>query len=150
VPKLVLDANMLLVFVIGTVNPRLLGVAKRMKAYRPTDYDLLHAYLSLFSAIILLPNTVTEASNLLDHVKGERRDECMAVLMALTGAHSERYIPSISAAEQPEYMALGITDAAILCALQSDTLLLTADRALYLAATYRGREAQHFDDLRGA
>ena len=140
---------MIIVFVVGTINPKLLGVAKRVKGYRPNDYELISTYLSFFSEIILLPNIATEASNLLDHLKGEQRDDCMAFLKALTGIGSERYIASASAAEQPEYMALGITDAAILCALQSDTYLLTADWALYLAATYRGREAQYFDDLRG-
>ena len=60
----------------------------------------------------------------------------------LAKGSSERYAASVFAMEQPEYMALGVADAAVLCALESDTYLLTADRKLYLAALYRSREVQ--------
>ncbi len=139
---------MLVVFVIGSVDPKLLGVAKRVKEYKPSDYDLIYAYLSLFSDIVLLPNIISEASNLLDHLRGERREHCMERLAQLVQGSSERYIASISAVEQPEYLMLGVADAAMLCALEGDTYLLTADRELYLAALCRNREAQYFQELR--
>ena len=33
---------MLVLFVIGSVDPKLLGVAKRVKEYKPSDYDLVY------------------------------------------------------------------------------------------------------------
>ena len=147
-PKLIIDANTVVVFVIGSIDPKLLGVAKRVKEYRQSDYDLIYSYLTFFSDVILLPNTITEASNLLDHLRGERRQDCMEFLASLVSLRTERYIPSTSAVVQPEYVALGVTDAAILCALKKDVYLLTADRELFLAAIYRGHEAQYFEDLR--
>ena len=57
---------MLVVFVIGSVDPKLLEVAKRVKEYRPDDYEVLFTFLSLYNDVITPPNTVTEASNLLD------------------------------------------------------------------------------------
>ena len=147
-PKLIIDANMLLVFIVGSINPNLLGVAKRVKEYRPSDFDVLSTYLGCFTEIILLPNTVSEVSNLLDHLKGDRRQDCMVFLAGLASTGSEKYIASSIAALQPEYMALGMTDSAILCALEKDTYLLTADNELYLAAICRSQEAQHFGDLR--
>lgn len=146
--RIIVDANMIFVFVVGQIDPGLLGVIKRAKEYRPGDYDLIFTYLSLFTEVILLPNTLTEASNLIDQMKGERRQECMALLACLSQASSEIYVPSALAAEQPEYPALGMSDAAILCALGKDTYLLTADRALFLAAILRNHEAQYFADLR--
>ena len=139
---------MLVVFVVGSVDPKLLGVVKRVKEYRPSDYELIYAYLSLFSEVVLLPNTISKASNLLDHLKGARREYCMERLAQLVQESSERYIASVSAVQQPEYMALGVVDAAILCALDSGTFLLTADRELYLAALYRNCEAQYFQEFR--
>lgn len=147
-PKLILDTNVLAVFVIGRVDPNLLGVAKRFKEYRPSDFEILYTYLSLFNEIIILPNIISEVSNLIRYLKGERRQACMEVLASLALSGSERYIPSDSAARQPEYITLGITDAAILCALGEDTYLLTADRELQLAAICRSHEVQHFEDLR--
>jgi len=84
VPKLVVDANMLLLFIVGSTNPQLLGVAKRVKEYRPSDYAILFTYLSTFSEIILLPNTVTEVSNLLGYLAPDRRQRCMELLALLT------------------------------------------------------------------
>ena len=60
------------VLAIGNVDPRLSGVAKRVKEYYPADYGTLLAYLSLFQDVILLPNTITEASNLLSQLRGRR------------------------------------------------------------------------------
>ena len=102
----------------------------------------------MFSEVILLPNIVSEASNLLDQLKGERRELYMERLALLVKGSSERYVASGYAMEQPEYMALGVADAAILCALERDTYLLTADNELYLAALYRNCEAHHFQELR--
>ncbi len=147
-PKLVLDANMLIVFVVGTVEPKLLGSIKRVKEYQPTDFDLLSTYLNLFDEIILLPKTISEASNLLRHVKGERRQDCLYVLASIARSGVGRYLPSVLAVEQPEYQSLGVTDAAILCVLDEDTFLLSADLDLCLAATFRSREAQYFWHLR--
>ena len=45
-------------------------------------------------------------------------------------------------------MTLGVADAAMLCVLERAPHLLTADRELYLAALYRNREAQYFQDRR--
>jgi hypothetical protein len=139
---------MLLAFIVGSVDPKLLGSAKGVKEYRPRDFEILYTYLSLFSEIILLPNTVSEVSNLLDRYTGYRRQNCMELLAFLTSSGSEKYIASDIAAQQPEYIALGITDSAILFALEKDTYLLTSDVDLYIAALCRSREAQRFDDLR--
>ncbi len=106
---------MLVLFVIGGVDPKLLGDAKRVKEYRPSDYELVYIYANEFSEIVLLPNTISEASDLLDQLKGGRRERCMERLAQLVKGSSERYIASVSAMEQPEYMALGVADAAILC-----------------------------------
>lgn len=139
---------MLVVFVIGRVSPSLLGIAKRVKECKPSDYDAISTYLSFFDEIVFLPNTVSEASNLLDQLKGERRQDCMDLLAQLTKTGGKRYVPSADAADQPEYAALGITDAVILCTLGRDTYLLTADLALYLAALSRHCNAEHFANLR--
>lgn len=139
---------MLVLFVIRSVDPKLLGVAKRVKEYRPSDYDLIYTYLNLFSEVVLHLNIISEASNLLDHLNGKRRELCIERLALLVKGSSERYVASVLAMEQPEYMALGVADAAILCVLEGDTYLLTADRELYLAALCRNREAQYFQELR--
>jgi hypothetical protein len=70
VPKLILDSNLIVVFVIGTMDPQWPGHLKRVRDYRPEDYQILYLYISLLDEVVLLPNTLTEASNLLNHKTG--------------------------------------------------------------------------------
>ena len=147
-PRLLLDTNLLLVFIVGSVDPGLLGSAKRLKEYRADDYEVVVTYVSLFHEVVLLPNLVTETSNFLGQMKGERRTLCMTLLRELSTNSPELYVRSGLAVIQPEYLNLGVTDASILCVLDEDTYLLTADFTLYLAAVSRNRNAQYFDELR--
>ena len=81
-------------------------------------------------------------------MKGDQRQDCLERLTQLTRVSMERYIMSSVAAEQPEFIELGITNAAILCALEDGIHLLTADLDLYLAALSRGHSVQRFVSLR--
>ena len=147
-PRLVLDTNVLLPFIIGTVDPDLLGSAKRLKEYCPDDYEIITTYIGLFQDVILLPNIVTETSNFLGQLTGERRKRSMSLLADLAASSRETYVESAVAFRQPECLELGVTDAAILCVLDRSTYLLTSDFSLYVAAISRERNAQYFEDLR--
>lgn len=147
-PRLVLDANMLVLLAVGSVDPGLLGIARRVKEYRPADYETMNLYLAYFREIVVLPNTVSEASNLIGQINGGGRRRCIDFLATLVRTGRELYVESGLAVVQPEYAALGVTDAPILCVLDVDTHLLTADFRLYLAATARHQNAKLFADLR--
>lgn len=148
-PELILDANVLCAFIVGQVDPELLGSQKRVKEYKPSDHELIVRYVALFKKIILLPNVTTEACNLLDHFKGQRRQDCLQRLLFLVEGADERYVPSREMTKHPEYMNLGMTDCAILHLLASGTYLLTADRPLWATAQRLGCQAEHIADLRG-
>ena len=149
VPSLVLDTNMLIVFIIGSIDPNLLGKAKRVKEYNYDDYELIFTYVNFFSDVVLLPNIVSETSNILCQMNGERRNICLSRLANFVCSSNETYIESSFVVNQKEYIELGATDTSILCALDSNTYLLTADLSLYLAALCRKQNAQQFQDLRG-
>ncbi len=68
--------------------------------------------------------------------------------MATTGM--EISIKSADALNDPDYLRLGLTDAAILTALSDQVALLTADLDLYLAALERRHRATNFGHLRDA
>ena len=147
--RLIIDTNMLVVFTIGSVDPNFLGRIQRVKEYRPDDYEIIFIYISHFSKVILLPNIVSETSNLLSQMTGDRRELCMTKLASLVQESTEVYIESCLAVTQPEFIDLGATDTSILCALNDNTSLLTADLKLYLAALCRSQSVQRFQELRG-
>jgi hypothetical protein len=146
VARLVLDTNALLLFVIGTVDRTLLGRAKRVKQFVPDDHDLVFTYLSLFEQIHVTPHTATETSNLLSHLPGERRRDCLGLLAHL--CRDEIHVASVVAAEREEFLELGLTDSALLSLCAEGIALLTEDEPLFAAAAAQGFDVQRFSDLR--
>ena len=62
--KLILDANLLLVLLIGIFNVGWLGKFKRVVGYSGQDYDLLVQFLAAFPTLLTTPHILAEVSNL--------------------------------------------------------------------------------------
>ena len=60
----VLDANLLVLFVVGIASPSYIAKHKRLAAYTENDFALLTDLLSAAGSVIVTPNIVTETSNL--------------------------------------------------------------------------------------
>lgn len=148
--QVLIDANLLILLVAGSVDSRIITKHKRLDAYRVTDYDVLISTIERFDKVLVIPNVLSEASNLLSQT-GERTARALRLgLREQIAGSLESYIPSQAAAERPEYQRLGLTDAALLQCLIFDSArtLLTADLELYLAAATSGRDAINFNHLR--
>ena len=59
------DANLLVLFVVGSESPDLIPKHRRLKGYLAEDYDLLFLLLDEVDQVFVTPNTLTETSNLL-------------------------------------------------------------------------------------
>ena len=143
---ILLDANLLVVLAIGQVDPSRLGLHKRARAYRPEDFDTLVALLDGYSALVVCPNTLTEASNLLR--SSDPSGTLSASLAELASGAAERWVASAPAMQRGDYLRLGLTDSVLLTLAGSGADLLTADLDLYLAALTEGFAAHNFNYLR--
>ena len=141
----VLDANLLVLFVVGTASKTYIASHKRLRAYTAADFDFLVSLLSNMKRIVVTPNTVTEASNLMRQTVDPARTRISSVFRTFLSTSDEIYIVSSRAAGQPSFPRLGIADAALLTAMTSGSVLLTADVDLYLEALRHGREAINFN-----
>ena len=73
VSGLLIDTNLLVLLVVGNVNPGLIAKHRRLDGYTFGDYEALIDLVNLVDRVILTPNTLTEASNLLgQHGEPER------------------------------------------------------------------------------
>lgn len=144
-----LDANLLLLLTIGSVSPHHILTHKRLRAFRPADYDLLVDTLGQFQRILASPNCLTEVSNLVPYGLGmPLRGDAVGTLGKIIGSCDERYLQSSKAAAFPEFERLGLADCVWLGLLDDDTCLLTVDLDLYLSALKRGHIAYNFNHLR--
>ena len=136
-----IDANLLVLFVAGSVNRDIIRRHRRLRDdYSVDDYDLL---LELFNAVdhlFVMPNTLTEASNLLAQHREPERSRLLAGLRVVIEESEEVVVASGDAAATPAFIGHGLTDAALLRAVSEETPLLTADEPLYQDALAGGRE----------
>ena len=141
----VLDANLLVLLAVGTASRRYIGSHKRLRAYTVADFDLLVAFLSNMRRIVVTPNTVTEASNLMRQTAEPARTGIGSVFHRLLSGADEIYIESKRAAEHVAFYRLGIADTALLNVMAPGRILLTADLDLYLEVTRNGHDAINFN-----
>ena len=70
---LFIDANLLVLLVVGSVGRDLIAKHRRLREYTGEDYEILVDVLSRVDRVLVTPNTLTETSNLLaQHAEPER------------------------------------------------------------------------------
>ena len=144
-----IDTNLLLLLIIGEASRSFIGRHKRLKAYLPADFDLLCQFISHAEQLIVTPNALTEVSNLADNgVLEPLRSEISNVFRSHVARFTERYHNSRLVMNDAAFGRLGLTDSAWLVTVDSETVLLTSDLDLYLAALDRGISAYNFTHLR--
>ena len=128
VAEALVDANLLILLVVGSVDPRLIRENKRTRNFTPRDYDLL---LDLIGEkrVFVTPNTLTEASNLLTP-----HPLFAAKLRDLIDGSTEETVSSATAARSAAFPRLGLTDAVLLEVASPARPLITVDLDLYVAA----------------
>ena len=101
---------------------------------------------------MVTPNTLTEASNLIDHIADPARTRIYETLRSLVKSPGAKEIcfSSVDAVEYSELPRLGLTDCVLLDACAAGMPLITVDLRLYLAVIGRGDKALNFNHLRDA
>lgn len=135
---LFVDANLLVLFVVGLTDRDLISKHRRLREFSEEDYDRLFEIISdRGGRVLVTPNTLTEASNLLGHHREPERSVLFAVLRRLIEQSEEVIVRSRVAADAEEFIDLGLTDAALLTEASPTQPLLTVDLALYVRALQR-------------
>jgi predicted nucleic acid-binding protein len=145
---LVIDANLLLLLVIGASDPSDIARSKRLQAFAPSDFELLVRYGARFTSTVVTPHGLTEVSNLIgsgDDENIRRRNGAFARLVA---SFVEVHVPAIEITRSSPFYALGLSDAAQLDAARERGRLLTADGRLAQVAAGLRVPVTHFDALR--
>lgn len=147
---MVLDSELLLLFVVGTTGRGYVSKHRRLRAYSEKDFELLLKVISNATEVLVTPNTLSETSNLLAYAAEPMRSELFQAFALIITDSSERYVPSSDASTRSEFVRLGLTDSALLAVSSTGNTLLTADLDLYLAASSQGLEPINFNHLREA
>ncbi len=148
--SLVIDAGLLVLFVVGTTSKSYIAKHKRLRTYTVEDYDLLCEVISGYQEIVVTPNSLTEASNWLAYINEPMRAEVFTVFGSLIPKMAECYVASKTAVTLPEFIRLGLTDTALLSVCDGERVLVTEDFDLYRHAVENDAATLNFNHLREA
>ena len=147
--RILLDANLLVLLLVGLHDSTMIGRHKRTREYSPSDYDLLQEVLNGFDEVLVTTSVLTECSNLVRQVSEPACTELTQLLGRFTESARERTISAAEVVAEAHFPRLGFTDAGLLQSVGVDSPLLTVDLDLYLAAYDRvPGAATNFNHLR--
>ncbi len=130
-----IDTNLLVLFVAGTVDEGLIGKHRCLRKFTVEQYQALRDLVGRVEKVMVTPNTLTEASNLLRQHGEPERSRLAEALRDLIERGEEIVVASAVASRNQSFTRLGLADAVLLEAVTPETPLVTVDLDLYLAAS---------------
>ncbi|MCI1736233.1 MAG: hypothetical protein LKM38_02365 [Pseudomonas veronii] len=146
-PRVLIDTNLLMLLVVGYYDKDFVSEHKRTNKFTADDFEVLEILIE-GANIVLTPNVLTEASNLLWQCSEPHKSLIRSKLAQIAHICDEQFIASSDVISCPEFMNLGLTDAGILELKKVSGLILTQDLDLHLAALARGLETENFTHYR--
>lgn len=131
---LFVDANLLVLLIVGAAGRRLIAKHRRLRTFREEDYDRLVDLIGQAGRVMVTSHTLTEASNLLGQHGEPERSRFFLLFRQLIERSEEIGISGNDASRHRMFVRLGLTDAALLEVVSEETPLVTVDLDLYLAA----------------
>jgi len=126
--SLLLDANLLLVLIVGLSDPLLVAKHKKTKGeYNPEDLVLLVDLVHFFASSVTTPHLLTEVSNLLGQSPAGLKKSLFDRFGGVIEAFTEHTIPSKVIAIQNHFAIFGLTDLGILEIASREKCLVVTD-----------------------
>lgn len=143
-----LDTNILLLYVIGTYDPKRIESFKRTNIFLQKDFTLLCALLNRFEKLVVTPHILTEVSNLSGQIGDVAKSEVFSKISVFISKSEEQYIAAALVCDDPGFNRFGLTDIAIHLVAKERFLVLTEDFALYNSLSKRGIDVINFNHIR--
>lgn len=145
---LFIDANLLLLLLVGQIDKNFIPKFKRTTAYLVEDYELLVNFIDLFQKVIVTPNVLTEVNNLSSSLSGQHSQAFSILFAKLVKYVEEQYIESLVVVHEKAFLDYGLSDAVIVEAVKDKYLLLTDDLRFACYAQNKGVDVINFNHIR--
>ncbi len=147
--RLLLDSNLLALWVVGSENLELVRHHKRVKSFTKRDYHRLADLLRGYEIVCVTPHVLAETSNLLRSggLAEPGRSLVLQRFRAMIPSLEERHRPAVELVRDRLFDSLGLADAGLLSFEARSIALVTCDAALHDAARRRGITSAPFFGL---
>jgi hypothetical protein len=145
------DANLLLLYVVGVYDPSRIEQFNRNSTRTVEDFELLNRFLGHFQTVATTPPVLTEVSNFLGHLPEGTRRGYTELFCRLIPEFDVTHHPSEELCEHPYFRQFRLTDTGIAEVSEDTYLVVTDDLPLYhRLASDEQQDAINFNHLRTA
>jgi len=141
--RLLLDTNLLLLWLVARTNPRVLFEFKRVQNFTYSDIVLLREIAARYGEHVTTPHLLSETSNFVEQAPSHRREMLTAELRDYIHETHEVYHPAILLSDSPQFVTFGLSDSALF-ELGSDVVAVTTDYHLATAIATAGGDSIYF------
>ena len=147
---MLIDTNLLLLLLIGSLNPSLIRQEKITgnQGFDEADFNQLRNFVGQFQKLITTPHILTEVSNHADKIKGANHGKFFQRFMSLIETLDERSEASKVLAQTDTFERFGLTDTAIRHLAKENILVLTVDFPLAGYLQKKGLNVINFHNVR--
>lgn len=121
-----IDANILLLYIVGTVDINLIGRFKRTANFSEDDFYRVSKFIDIFDLKITTPHILTEVSDFIGN-----RILLQSALGIYVQSTEEKFLESKRIAATETFRRHGLADAAISETAKDSHLIVTDDNPLY-------------------
>lgn len=149
--NIILDTNLLLLYLIGSYDIDLIGANNLTTNYTKNDFKLLKAKLEIQNPIYITPQILAELSNQSTFFKEPALSEYFGLIIQKLSNFNEGYIKLKDILKNVDLLPkIGFTDVSIFeLAKNENFVVLTDDFELYGRLNSSGYNSLNFAQLRG-
>lgn len=144
-----LDCNIFLLLVIGNIDKTHISNFKRTQTFTEQDYDSLVTLIQ-GSQIMITPNVVTEASNLLESYTYGKENIGLKFLQNICQSIPEMFEKSQILTNNSAFMKFGLSDSSIANLCKVGAIAITVDLPLYGYLISQNYKVINFNHIRSA
>ena len=145
----IFDTNVLLVFLIGLWDAKVISKFNRTSSYTEDDFELLLLIANKVGRIVITPHILTEACNLSDTLNKKHGYRIYEVITMMLKDTKERRQEAIRLTADPLFNYLGIADMSLIDASKRHHLIVTDDLMCATTINDSGGLAININNLRG-
>lgn len=139
--RLLLDTNVLVLWIVGNINPTLIGQHRRLREFDGEDLEIVNALALQSEDHISTPHVLAETSNFIGSGLQEMVKGGGTALTDYIGFLNEIHIPAQIIAATPAMMSLGLTDSGVLHLADENTCVISMDFHLCNRLSQKGVQA---------
>jgi hypothetical protein len=145
---ILIDANLLLVYFVGSYDPTRIPKFKRTITFTVDDFYTLSFVFRFFTKVVTTPNILTEVSNLSNQLPDDIKPLYYSEFAKKLSELEEQYIASINISTLEHFKKFGLTDSGIIELVKDRYLVLTDDLKLASYLQNVGIDALNFNNIR--